>query len=66
MEVSIINAGLSMASIAKIQGKASPSYKAIIKQDNRLLKTKSFTKTASRAWVKHTEASNEKPKAMAW
>ena len=57
---------VNMATIARIQRKTNTSYKAIIKQDNRLLKTKSFNKTASRAWVKHTEASNEKPKAMAW
>ena len=63
MDVSIIGAGLNMASIAKIQGKASPSFKAIIKQDNRILKTKSFIKTASRAWVKHIEAANEKLEA---
>jgi integrase len=53
-----------MATIAKIQGKTSTSYKAIIKQHGRILKTKTFkTKTAARAWAKRIEADQERLEA---
>jgi len=53
-----------MATIAKIQGKTNTSYKAIIKQHGRILKTKTFkTKTAARAWAKRIEADQEQMEA---
>jgi integrase len=53
-----------MATIAKIKGKTNTSYKAIIKQHGRILKTKTFkTKTAAHAWAKRIEADQEQLEA---
>jgi len=53
-----------MATIARIQCKNSISYKAIIKQHGRVLKTKTFkTKTAARTWTKRIEADQEQLEA---
>jgi hypothetical protein len=55
---------VNMATIARIQRKTNTSYKAIIKQHGRILKTKTFKKkTAARAWAKRIEADKERLEA---
>lgn len=54
-----------MATIAKIQKSSGIRYKAIIKHDGRILKTKTFTrKTDAKAWAKGVEADQERLEAL--